>query len=283
MKRTLALILALTMIFVTGISAASAVKKSNGATIDTSTVKDGYFVANYTGGTDKRIKVMVEKDGGKYTYDLKNNGENEVYPLQMGDGKYKLRVLRNISGTKYSTVNTVNVDVKLENPHSPFLHSSQYVNYTENSNVVKKAQEITKNIEKEIDKVDAIYGYVVNAMKYDTQKAKTVQSGYLPNVDMVVAAQKGICFDYAAVMAAMTRSIGIPTKLVTGYVAPNNGYHAWNEVYIKDTGWVKTGKIYFDGTKWTTMDPTFTSSGNNSDSIAKFIGNGKNYSIKYVY
>ena len=283
MKRTLALLLVLTMVFTMAISATSAIKKSNGATIDTSTVKDGYFSASYRGDTSKRIKVMVEKDGGKYTYDLKNNGESEVYPLQMGDGKYRIRVLRNTTGSKYSVLNTVNVNVKLENPHSPFLHSSQYVNYNENSNVVKTAREITKNIEKEIDKVNAIYGYVVNAMKYDTQKARTVQSGYLPDVDIVVAAQKGICFDYAAVMAAMTRSIGIPTKLVTGYVAPNNGYHAWNEVYIKDTGWVKTGKIYFDGTKWTSMDPTFTSSGNNSESIAKFIGNGKNYSIKYVY
>ena len=104
MKRTLAFILLLTMAFSIGISAASTIKKSNNATIDTSTVKDGYFVANYAGGTEKRIKVMVENGTEKYTYDLKNNGENEVYPLQMGDGKYRIRVLRNISGTKYSAI-----------------------------------------------------------------------------------------------------------------------------------------------------------------------------------
>lgn len=263
--------------------AAATVKKSNKSVIDVSTMKDGYFTASYNGGTEKRIKVMVEKGTQRYTYDLKNNGESEVYPFQMGDGQYRLRVLRNTTGTKYSVLNTFNVDVKMENPHSPFLHSSQYVNYSESSNVVKTAREITKNAKTDLEKVDIIYGYVVNAMKYDTYKAKTVQSGYLPDVDMVVAAKKGICFDYAAVMAAMTRSLGIPTKLVTGYVAPNNGYHAWNEVYIEDIGWIKTGKLYFDGVKWTTMDPTFTSSAKNSDSIAKFIGNGTNYSIKYVY
>ena len=67
MKRTLAFILLLTMAFSMGISAASTIKKSNNATIDTSTVKDGYFVANYAGGTEKRIKVMVENGTEKYT------------------------------------------------------------------------------------------------------------------------------------------------------------------------------------------------------------------------
>lgn len=286
MKRRLSFILACAVLVASmGIStlASSTIKRSNGSSIDASTVKDGYFSANYTGGGDKRIKVMVEKDGQKYTYDLKNNGESEVYPLQLGNGQYRLRVLRNTTGTKYSVLNTFNVNVLMDNPHSPFLHSSQYVNYSEGSNVVRTAAELTKNAQTELEKVDIIYGYVVNAMKYDTHKARTVQSGYLPDVDMVVAAQKGICFDYAAVMAAMLRSIGIPTKLVTGYVAPNNGYHAWNEVYIEDMGWVKTGKLYFDGSKWTTMDPTFTSSAKNSDTIAKFIGNGTNYSTKYIY
>ena len=285
MKRVLSFVLMCTLVASTlsmNISAAL-IKKSNGSIINAETAKDGYFTASYTAGGDKRIKVMVEKDGHKYTYDLKNNGESEVYPLQLGDGQYKIRVLRNTTGTKYSVLNTYNVNVKLENPHSPFLTSSQYVNYNANSNVVKTAAEITEYAKNDLEKVDIIYNYVVNAMSYDKQKAQTVQSGYLPDVDLVVAAQKGICFDYAAVMAAMLRSQGIPAKLVTGYVAPNNGYHAWNEVYIKDIGWIKTGSLYFDGSKWTTMDPTFTSSAKTSASIAQFIGNGKNYSTKYIY
>ena len=110
-----------------------------------------------------------------------------------------------------------------------------------------------------------------------------MQSGYLPNVDQVVADKKGICFDYASVMAAMLRSQGIPTKLVTGYVAPNNAYHAWNEVWVEGKGWVKTGSIYFDGVSWTLMDPTFTSAGKDSKYISNFIGDGTNYTKKYEY
>ena len=41
--------------------------------------------------------------------------------------------------------------------------------------------------------------------------------------------------------------------------------------------------IYFDGTKWKRMDPTFASTSNRSKSVMKYIGNGKNYTAKYFY
>jgi hypothetical protein len=31
------------------------------------------------------------------------------------------------------------------------------------------------------------------------------------------------------------------------------------------------------------MDPTFASSGNQSESIMKYIGDGSNYTVKYLY
>jgi transglutaminase-like putative cysteine protease len=34
-------------------------------------------------------------------------------------------------------------------------------------------------------------------------------------------------------MASMLRSLGIPTKLTTGYTPNAKTYHAWNEVYIQ--------------------------------------------------
>lgn len=43
------------------------------------------------------------------------------------------------------------------------------------------------------------------------------------------------------------------------------------------------GTIYFDGQDWKLMDPTFASSGNSSDAIMSYIGDGTNYSAKYLY
>ena len=48
--------------------------------------------------------------------------------------------------------------------------------------------------------------------------------------------EKGICFDYAALMTAMLRSQGIPTKLEIGY--SGEVYHAWISTYIDEIGWV---------------------------------------------
>ena len=41
--------------------------------------------------------------------------------------------------------------------------------------------------------------------------------------------------------------------------------------------------IFFDGTAWKLMDPTFASSGNSSEEIMAYIGDTANYSAKYLY
>ena len=68
--------------------------------------------------------------------------------------------------------------------------------------------------------------------------------------------------------------------MVVGYAG--TAYHAWVNVWSEETGWV-TAAIYFDGTTWQRMDPTFASSSNSSDAIMKYIGDGSNYSVKYLY
>ena len=177
------------------------------------------------------------------------------------NGSYTVKVFENTTGNKYAQAYSTTVDMTLRNVFLPYLYPNQYVNYTADCATVKKAAELTAGKTSDLDKISAVYYFVTDNFTYDYNLANTVQSGYLPNVDQVVADKKGICFDYASVMAAMLRSQGIPTKLVTGYVAPNNAYHAWNEVWVEGKGWVKTGSIYFDGVSWTLMDPTFTSAG----------------------
>ena len=50
----------------------------------------------------------------------------------------------------------------------------------------------------------------------------------------------------------------------------------------EETGWVE-GVVYFNGTTWQRMDPTFASTGKQSASVMKYIGDGKNYTVKYLY
>ena len=101
---------------------------------------------------------------------------------------------------------------------------------------------------------------------------------YQPDPDETMKTGKGICFDYAALAAAMLRSQGIPTKLIFGYVSPDDLYHAWNMFYTDETGWV-TAEFKVDSKNWTRLDLTFAANG----SDAKFIGDGSNYSDLYQY
>ncbi len=255
------------------------VKKNNKAVIDYSNVKDGYVMVRYTASTTKRLKALVQGPTTQYQYNL-TSGEWTALPLSDGNGSYQVGVYENVKGTSYSGVVAQKFKVTLTDEYAPFLRSNQYVDFEAAPNTVAKAAELCKGKDDALDKVKAVYTYVVGNMSYDKKQAATVKSGYLPVLDTVLKKKTGICFDYAALMAGMLRSQGVPCKLVVGYAG--TAYHAWINVWSEKTGWINNA-IYFDGTKWQRMDPTFAASGKQSASIMKYIGDGANYSAKYFY
>lgn len=254
-------------------------KKSDKAVIDYTDTMDGYVQAQFTASTQKRLKAQVKGPTTTYTYNM-TAGKMETFPLSDGNGKYQVTVYENTTGNKYAVVSSVTFDVALKDEFAPFLHSNQYVDYAVAPKTIAKAAELTKDVADPLKKVEKVYDYVVKNMTYDKQKAAVVTSGYLPVLDNVLEAKKGICFDYASLMTGMLRSQGVPCKLVVGYAG--SAYHAWINVWTEETGWVD-GVIYFDGHAWHRMDPTFASSGKQSDAIMKYIGDGKNYTAKYLY
>ena len=255
------------------------VAENKKAVIDYSNTQDGYVMVCYTADTSKRLKVQVKGPRTTYTYNI-TKGEWAVLPLTDGNGKYQVKVYRQTSGNSYTSVIAAKHKVQLSDEFAPFLRPNQYVDYNAASNMVAVAHELTRDIEHPLGKVEAIYNYVVTNLSYDKQKAKTVKSGYLPVLDEILESQKGICFDYASLMTGMLRSQGVPCKMVFGYAG--KAYHAWISVWSQDTGWVD-GVIFFDGTNWQRLDPTFASSADQSEAIMKYIGNGKNYKEKYFY
>ena len=260
----------------------TAVEKNDSAVIDYSNANDGYVMLKWTGG-DAKVAVQVKGPNNpeKYTYYLRTDGNYDVLPLSDGNGAYQILVCKNVSGTKYSQVLSASVNAQMTDSFAPFLRPNQYVNYSDSSEAVKKAQELVKDAKSDLEKVKAVYEWVVTNLSYDAAKAKTVQTGYLPDVNNVMQEKKGICFDYAALMSAMLRSQGVPVKLVVGYTSKGE-YHAWINVWSEEGGWMD-GVIYFDGKDWKLMDPTFASSGKQSKSIMDFIGNTTNYQQKFVY
>ena len=249
---------------------------SGGTLVDTSSASKGYIGVSVN--SNAKMKVQVIKGDDTYTYDVSSDGDPSILPLQLGNGTYSVKVMKNISGNKYSLEYSTSVDAKLKNEFQPFLRPSDYVDYGKKSACVQKAKEIAEKCETQMDVVSGIFEFICKNVKYDKEKASTVESGYLPDPDETMNTGKGICFDYASLAAAMLRSQGIPTKVIFGYVSPDGLYHAWNMFYTEETGWV-TVDYEVDEKTWNRLDLTFSSNGTDED----FIGDGSNYSDVYFY
>jgi len=259
----------------------SKVDKNEKVLVDFSNTSDGYVMVQWLKTTGKQLRVQIIGPSDiTYTYTLKPDTTFEVYPLSDGNGSYTVMALEQTEGTRYAVALTAKFTVAMADEFEPFLRPNQYVNYNQDSQVVVKAAELVVNQRELTDKISAVYNYLVNNFSYDKHLAQTVQSGYLPDVDAVLARRMGICFDYAAVMAAMLRSQSIPTKLVVGFAGET--YHAWINVYSEETGWINK-VIYFDGDTWVLMDPTFDSTMKNTSALQDYIGDGSSYLQKYQY
>lgn len=260
--------------------ASGAVTYGNEAvSIDASNTSEGYVMVRYQGDSSKvRLQITVP-DQTTYTYTLAASGSYETFPLSEGDGSYKLDILENAYDDMYALAFSQDIQVKITDEFKPFLYPNQYAWFTKDDEVVAYGIEVSDNSSDNLDYVEQIYLYVIQNVVYDEQLAATVTAGYLPDVDATLRTRKGICFDYASLMVAFLRSQGIPTKLQIGY--SGDAYHAWISVYLTEIGWVDD-IIEFDGKSWALMDPTLAAS-NSRSSLKKYIGDGSNYTVKYLY
>jgi transglutaminase-like putative cysteine protease len=213
---------------------------------DTADQDKGLIHITYKSASTAKMKVMIEKNPSRYTYDINSAGVTESFPLQSGSGTYKISLLQNTSGNSYKLIASKSVTATIKDPNAVYLNSIQNISFNVDSAAVKKAVELTKGTDDIMKKAKILWNYMANNNKYDFKKLSLIRSSYVPVVDETLRDQTGICYDFSALFAAMLRSQGIPAKLIMGY-APNyaNGYHAWNEVYDAAAK------------KWITIDATY--------------------------
>ncbi len=247
--------------------------------IDLSCVHEGYIAVHAE--SDARMKLQVILGEETYTYNLQQ-GRDEIFPLQCGNGTYVFRIMKNIEDTKYYEFYRAEAAVNLEDEFDPFLRPNQYADFYEGRECVSIARSLAEQSHTDVEFIGKVYEYVCDTITYDDEKAQDAVdgklTGYVPDPDRTLAEKKGICFDYACLAASMLRSQGIPTKIIFGYVAPDDLYHAWNMFYTEEGGWV-TVKFSAPGDEWTRIDLTFSANGASN----KFIGDGSNYMDVYQY
>lgn len=248
------------------------------AEADYSYATEGYISAMYSGSASA-AKVRITCGDIRYDHDL-TPGKREFFPL-MGSGTYSVQIYEQLSGNKFAPLAEGSFEANISSNVSTYLYPNKYVDFDGNSQCVKKAAEVCAGITDDVEKISEIFSYVTENISYDKNLAATVQSGYVPYPDNTLSKGKGICFDYTSLFAAMCRSQGIPARLVIGYAEPKI-YHAWNEVYTDETGWI-TPELFLKKKGYNIADATFYSSNSDKEKISAYISDDGNYSAVYRY
>lgn len=119
--------------------------------------------------------------------------------------------------------------------------------------VAALAEDVTQGRLSAYDKARAIQDHLTHHYRYSLDIPAGSQER--PIEEFLFHRKTGYCEHYATAMVIMLRSVGVPARLVTGFLATEwNEYgnyylvrqrdaHAWVEVYLPHSGWI-------------TMDPT---------------------------
>lgn len=249
--------------------------------IDYSNISQGYISAKYTGSKAKvKLQILCSGNSAPYNPDVPVDGTVEYYPIALGDGDYTVKLLEQSQGNKYTQITECSFSYS-QSSSKPSAYSNHYVKYTDSSACVYKAAELCAGKTGTIDKIAVVFGWVTSNVTYDYYLAETVQKGYVPDPDRTFNSRKGICFDYASLMCAMLRSQSIPSRLVIGYASPDI-YHAWNEVYTEETGWI-TPELMLKNMGYNIVDSTFYASAKNKSQISSYISDSSNYQAILYY
>jgi transglutaminase-like putative cysteine protease len=111
------------------------------------------------------------------------------------------------------------------------------------------SQNLTKSETSVLNKVKAVYNFVIDNIEYDDAKFKAILSGQKPGRYGAIRTHtlgSGVCEDFSDLFVTLCRASGIPAMVVNGYTYdgdeptshPETG-HAWAEVFIPRYGWLQ--------------------------------------------
>ncbi|HKO30062.1 MAG TPA: DUF3488 and transglutaminase-like domain-containing protein [Nitrospiraceae bacterium] len=142
------------------------------------------------------------------------------------------------------------------NPAYPESIRSHYLQVPlESQKVADLAHHVTQQAATPFEQTLAIQQHLLENYRYSLE-ADTATLSH-PLEEFLFTRKTGYCEHYATAMVVMLRTVGIPARLVTGFLATEwNEYGGYFTVRQRDAhAWVE---VYFPHSGWITMDPTPT-------------------------
>jgi hypothetical protein len=185
------------------------------------------------GPSGELVTYSADVSGGNFELDL---------PLRFGQGRY----------TVWAGDNSKKFDGKIrfevenrQQQDTRYTAPSAYVD-SEHPDVVSLAAKIAPPEMSDMEKLQAIHGWVTRNISYDYQLYLSGENR-LVTASQTIKDKQGTCRDYAFVVAALARAAGLPARVVYGQAGNQEGWasqlHAWNEVYA--------------GGRWVSLDTTW--------------------------
>jgi len=139
----------------------------------------------------------------------------------------------------------------LDYPDSIRFHYLQVP--TGSEQVADLAHRVTQRVSTPFEQTQAILQHLLENYRYSLE-SDTAQLDH-PLEEFLFTRKTGYCEHYATAMVVMLRTVGIPARLVTGFLATEwNDYGGYFTVRQRDAhAWVE---VYFPHSGWITMDPT---------------------------
>lgn len=117
-------------------------------------------------------------------------------------------------------------------------------NYDVNGDIPSLTAGIVAEATDDATKVELVANWVGANIPYDHEKilavAEMAREDYPLDPDVTLADRSGICYDHSALITAMLRSQGLPTKSVIGIASVDGGesyvLHSWNEAWYTAEG-----------------------------------------------
>lgn len=200
------------------------------------------------GNQDLRSFDIVKKTAISSNVKLRNPRDLNFMRIKI-DGISRIKGLNVIDNYRQfirdGTIEIRVSDLSYINTYEIPYMGEEYNSYIEQSNLIQSKNLTIQNhakdiIDDETSSVEAarkINDWVYNYL----EKTPTIS---IPNALDILKTRKGDCNEHATLFAALTRAVGVPTKLAFGLVLLDGKfyYHAWDEVFVG---------------KWVAVDPTF--------------------------
>lgn len=249
-------------------------------------IKDGALHADSLPSGDwQRVSLGIRKGEAKVESKTFPISAPEAYPLPTEDCTCYVYLALGGENTYQTILNGTKIGITVKNGRASFVYSSVYDNnrklfdkrsksavilgYYKHPNDVsdidaKEIKELAKKIvsagDSDYEKIKKVHDWVADNIWYDYNAYLGEQAegecSYVAPVK-VLETKRTVCLGYANLTAALLCSLGIPTRVVSGYTTHSTwdnleslGSHAWNEAYadgrwvILDTTWDSHNRYY---------------------------------------